>query len=295
MAALLLSLTIGVGLSLLYDALTRPAPLTVAPPRWQRRLGTWLAQAGLHDITPRDFALVSAGVGLACGLAAQLVAGWIVLSLFAAILGGLAPLLVYVYRHNRRRAAVGGALVEAITQLRDAIRSGLSVQEALAGLARNGPAALRPEFSLLVREAELLGFAPAISHMQGRLADPVFDLVASALCLNDRMGGRQISALLDRLADATREEQQLQAELRATRAKHVLSARIVAAVPLVLLLLLRKVNPTYVAVFDTAQGQLWLAGCVASVVVGYLAMLAAGRLPDDERVLALPGDGEVAR
>ena len=53
------------------------------------------------------------------------------------------PYVYYVRRHDRRRAAVQDALVEAIEQLRDAIRTGLSVQEALAGLARSGPSALR--------------------------------------------------------------------------------------------------------------------------------------------------------
>ena len=43
-------------------------------------------------------------------------------------------------------------LTEAIAQLRDGIRTGLSVQEALAALARNGPEVLRPEFGGLVRD-----------------------------------------------------------------------------------------------------------------------------------------------
>lgn len=290
MVAVLLSLAIGVGLCLLFDTLTRPLPLTATRSPRVQRMETWLLQAGVQGIAPRDFLLVSLGIGLICGLVAHLFLGWVVLSLFAAGVGSVTPFLVYVARRDRRRAVLSAALVEAITQLRDGIRSGLSVQDGFAGVARHGPVALRAEFSLLVREAEILGFQRAIEDTQRRLADPVFDLVATALRLNDRLGGRHVTALLDRLAHATREEQRVQAELRAIRGKNVLSARIVAAVPLLLLVVLRALNPTYVAVFDTTRGQLWLAGCVASVLGGYMAMLGISRMPDDERVLHVPDE-----
>ena len=51
--------------------------------------------------------------------------------------------------------------------------------------------------------------------MRDRLADPVFDVVACALAINDRLGGRQVSQVLDRLADATRAQLRIQHEVRA--------------------------------------------------------------------------------
>src|SRR5207248_1136995 len=157
----------------------------------------------------------------------------------------------YLQRHDRRRAAVQRALVEAIGQLRDGIRTGLSVPEALRGLAESGPEVLRPEFARLVRELGMAPFEDALSGMQARLADPLFDTVAAALLLNDRIGGRNVSQVLDRLAHATREQLRVQEELRAYQARNVLSARIVAAVPLVVLVVIRQINPAYLAVFDT--------------------------------------------
>src|SRR5205823_8361427 len=142
-------------------------------------------------------------------------------------------------------------LVEAIEQLRDAIRIGLSVQDALAGLGRTGPAALRDEFVGLSREARLVGFDTALLAMRGRLADPVFDVVACALVVNDRLGGRQVSQVLDRLAEATRAQLRMQHEVRAHQGRSVLSARIVAAAPVVALVGLRATNPRYLSVFDS--------------------------------------------
>jgi tight adherence protein B len=283
---LVLSVLFGAGVFLIYDALTRTR---VAGPRtergWSARTREFLVRAGLHDVTPRDFVLFSLGAGLLAGIVAQYFLGWLLFTVIAAAAGMAAPFVYYLERHDRRRAAVQNALAEAISQLRDGIRSGLSVQEALIGLARNGPHALRADFATLVREGRLIGFEPALRGMRERLADPVFDIVAAALVLNDRVGGRNVTQVLDRLAQATRAQQRIQQELRAFQVRNVLSARIVAAVPLIVLITIRWINPTYLELFDTWWGQLVLLGCVASVAVGYLAMRWMARLPGDERVL----------
>src|SRR5439155_13890204 len=101
-----------------------------------------------------------------------------------------APFAYFLQRADRRRAALQDALVQAIEQLRDGIRGGFSMQEGLAALARSGPEALRPEFGMLARETRLAGFEVALGSMRERLADPIFDTVASALLLSDRLGGR---------------------------------------------------------------------------------------------------------
>ena len=284
MLPLALSLALGVAVYLIYDGLTRTPP-AAGTGRRGRGVEEFLLRAGLVDVTPRDFVAFSAGTGLLAGLLAQLVLGWGAVSLIAVALGAVAPLLYYVRRHNRRRAVVQAALVEAIGQVRDAIRTGLSVQEALAGLARTGPEPLRPEFRALARDLRLVGFEPALAALRDRLADPVFDVVAASLLLNDRLGGRNVSQVLDRLAHATRAQLRLHEELRAYHARTVLSARIVAAVPLIVLIAIRQVNPGYLALFDSWSGQLLLAGCAVSVAVGYAGMLWLTRLPVDGRVL----------
>src|SRR5205085_2157195 len=107
---------------------------------------------------------------------------------------------------------------------------------------------LRGEFVTLGRDARLLGFPNALGAMRDRLADPVFDVVAAALLVNDRLGGRQVSQVLDRLAEATRAQQRIQHEVAAQQGRTVLSARIVAAAPLVALIGLRATNPRYLSI-----------------------------------------------
>jgi tight adherence protein B len=236
-------------------------------------------------VTLRDFVLFSLASGMVAAAVAHLALGWVAVSALAGLVGLLGPYAYYTRRHDQRRSAVQDALVDAIEQLRDAIRTGLSVQDALGGLARTGPEVLRSEFSTLSRDARLLGFDRALVAMRDRLADPVFDVVACALSINDRLGGRLVSQVLDRLADSTRAQLRIEQEVRAHQARTVLSARIVAAAPLVALVGLRAINPRYLDVFDGVIGQAVLIACAASVGLGYAAMLYLTRLPGQRRVL----------
>jgi tight adherence protein B len=284
MIPLLLSLTFAGGVYLTFNGLVRPRAAWLGSLRLQTARD-FLNRAGLHEVTARDFCLFSVASGALAALVAQLFLGWGVVSGLVGALGLLGPYAYYVRRHDRRRAAIQDALVEAIEQLRDAIRTGLSVHEALAGLARSGPEALRGEFASLSRDARLLGFDSALGATRDRLSDPVFDVVACALAINDRLGGRLVSQVLDRLAEATRAQLRIEHEVRAHQARTVLSARIVAAAPLVALIGLRASNPRYLAIFDSLAGQLVLIGCAASIALGYAAMLYLTRLPGQRRVL----------
>jgi Flp pilus assembly protein TadB len=73
--------------------------------------------------------------------------------------------------------------------------------------------------------------------------------------------------------------------VRAQQAKNVLSARIIAALPLVLVFFVRGVNPDYLEPFSSAEGQVVMALSLLSVAVGYAVMLWSTRLPGEERVL----------
>ncbi len=284
---LVLSLTLGLGVLLIYLSATSRAGETDKEERQSAtaRLEEFLRQAGVEGVGTRDFLLLSAGAGAAAATAAQLALGWPVVSAAAFLVGLALPAWYFRQRAERRRAAVQAALADAVDVLRAAVRTGMSVEEGLVSLARNGPEVLRPALSDLSRDLRLSGFEEAVRRAQDRLADPVFDTVAAALVTSHRVGGRNLSTVLDGLGRSVRQAVQVQREVRAQQAKNVLSARIVAALPLVLIFAVRGINPGYLDVFSSPTGQALLALSLLSVAVGYAAMLWATRLPGDERVL----------
>jgi tight adherence protein B len=285
---LLLSLALAVGVLLVYlSATADPNQRARRRPweSWAARLHEFLLQAGVEGVQGRYFVLLSVGAGGVSAGIAELVLGWPVLTAAAFVIGLGLPAWYFRERREARRAVLQATLADLVDALAAAVRAGMSVEEGLGSLARSGPEPLRPALEALTRDLRLSDFEEAVRRAQARLADPVFDTVAAALIMAHQVGGRNLSTVLEGLGTAVRQEVQVQREVRAQQAKNVLSARIIAALPLVLIGVLRSLNPGYLAVFSSPLGQALLTLCLVSVAVGYGAMLWATRLPGNERVL----------
>ncbi len=287
MIGLLLSLMFAAGAVLVYDGLSRPDSPAQHRRSWGRlaRVDAFLRQAGVDGVAPRDFLILSAAAGLLLGLAVQVGLGWPLVSLATAAVGALIPVAYLLPRQERRRNRIQSALVDVASQLRSAIQAGYSVQEGLVQLARSDRSVLAPELERLTLGIRLQGLPTALVTFRDRLADPLADQIVAALLLNDRLGGKQMSPVLTRLADATRQELTVQQEAKARQGQAVLSARVVAIVPLVVLVGLRVLAPDFMSVYDAPLGQLVLVGCFGWVAIGYAAMRWLGRLPREQRVL----------
>jgi Flp pilus assembly protein TadB len=265
--ALALGALAGLGLLLLYAGLTRP---TTRPP----------------DVSGGpSLLLASVVVGLLAGVGAWLLSGWPVLTL-AGLAGGLLLPRVWTARTQAaEQAARSEALAEVAAGLRDAVRGGLGVTDALGGLARWGPPALRGELTEVAAQAAVLGLPHALEGFARRLRDPLADLLAATLALNQRLGGRNLSEVLDELATSIRAEAHTLREIRARQAQQRLSARLVAAAPIGILLAIRQTNPAYLAPFASPLGQAVLLLALAMIAAGYAAMVRLATPPAGARLL----------
>ena len=233
----------------------------------------------------RRFLLASAGAGGLAALASQAAFGLPVVTVAAGAVGLVLPAWYLRRRREERRLAIAEAVGDAVEQLRDGVRGGLGLEDGLRALARGGPDPLRPALRLAEREMPLAGFEGALRAAGDRVADPVFDTLVLALLTTYHAGGQHLATVLDGLGRSVRQAAQTRREVRARQAEHVLSARIVAALPLVLILVIRTTNPDYLRAFGSPGGQAVLAACLLSVVAGYAAMLRAAALPPERRVL----------
>ena len=116
MDALLVSTLFGLGLLFVFDGLVRPH-LTTGATRRLRTLG------------PRSLA---GAVGVALG---YLVTGWPIAALAAGVVAAAVPEMIRRSREDRARLERREAIAEVSSRLRDAIRSGIGLADALANVA----------------------------------------------------------------------------------------------------------------------------------------------------------------
>ena len=189
------------------------------------------------------------------------------------------------------RAGRSEAVAEVAAGLRDAVRGGLGVTDALGGLARWGPPALRSELAEVATQAAVVGLPQALEGFARRLADPLVDLLAATLALNHRLGGRNLSEVLDDLAAAIRAEAQTLREIRARQAQQRLSARLVAAAPLVIFGGHPPDQPRLPGPLRHPLGQGVLGLALLLITAGYLAMVRVARPPAGTRLLPAMSSG----
>jgi Flp pilus assembly protein TadB len=257
--ALLVSTLFGLGLVIVFDGLVRPHARIEATRR-------------LRTLGPRSLA---GAVGVALGYIAT---GWPIAAVGAGLVAAAVPEMIRRAREERTRLERREAIAEVSSRLRDAIRSGIGLADALGNVAERAPACLRTDLRRLVSEARVSGLGEAAGAFANRVADPSAELFASALVTAERLGSRNLSEVLDALAESTTAEAAAVREGRARQTRNRVSARIVAAVPILLLLAIRQANPAYLAPFESAPGQAILAFAFALIWAGYVAMHRAARM-----------------
>ena len=287
-----LAMCAGYGAFLLYTGTVlhwtgvRPGPHTAGSSRLRgATVGAWLAQAGLADVDPRQFAAV---------MAALFVFGFaLVFMLFGApspaLVGGVfastMPVAWYRARRQRRRAHAAEAWPLMIEEIRLQTGSlGRSIPQALFEVGRRAPAELRPAFEAAEREWLLAtDFARTVVVLKDRLADATADITLETLLVAHQVGGSDLDHRLAALVDDRTRDLQDRKDARAKQAGVRFARRFVLAVPIGMALAGLSIG-TGRSAYRTPVGQV---AVVAGIVVVVACWLWSGRLmqlPDEERV-----------
>lgn len=279
----LLGLGAGLGLLLIWSAFALPR--TPSPERGPERVRALLAAAGLSDIAPTGFVAL-------CALLAAVVFAVVVaitratpVALVFAAMAGSAPVAVLRARARRRAREHAEVWPDAVDDLASAVRAGLGLPEAVAGLAVRGPEPLRDAFAAFALDYQVSGrFGDCLDRLKERLADPVGDRVCEGLRLAREVGGGQLGRLLRTLSAYLREDARTRGELESRQAWVLNGARVAVAAPWLVLLFL-CFQPDVIRRYASPTGALILLLGAGLCVVAYQVMLRIGRLPRERRVL----------
>jgi tight adherence protein B len=287
MTGLLLGLTLGVGLFLIWWSCWVPAPgtLRTRPPGPLARLSDEVVQAGFAGLSVRTLLAFSVVAGALVLALVQATVGVLPIAVCFGAMASSLPLAFVRRRARRRRALLRDLWPDAVDNITSGVRAGMALPEALSQLGSRGPEELRDPFLAFADDYRLTGrFHDSLDRLKERLADPVGDRLVESLRIAREVGGTDLGHLLRTLSGFLREDARTRAELEARQSWTVNAARLAVAAPWAVLAML-STNPESVAAYSSALGVLVLGIGAAVTAVAYWAMVRIGRLPEDERVL----------
>ena len=288
MTGLLLGLTFGVGIFLIWWSLWVPTPrearaVTRVGPL--ERLSDEIVQAGFTGLTVRTL-IAACAIAFVLVLAfVQAAVGVLPIAGCFALMASFAPVALVRRRARMRRARLRDLWPDAVDNITSGVRAGMALPEALSQLGTRGPDELREPFLAFADDYRLSGrFHDCLDRLKERLSDPVGDRLVESLRIAREVGGTDLGHLLRTLSGFLREDARTRAELETRQSWTVNAARLAVAAPWLVLAML-STNPQSVRAYASGLGFVVLAVGGALTALAYWSMLRIGRLPEDERVL----------
>jgi len=190
-----------------------------------------------------------------------------------AAAGFFAPALGVRWHRRRRLRRFEGQLAEALQQIANALRAGLTLQQAVDQVGRESDPPLRHEFALLTREVKLgVPVDAALLALAARIRSDDLQLVATSTAIARQLGGN-MAEMLEGIAATIGERFRLEGRIAALTSQGRLQGTIVAALPFGMGLFLDAFRPDLIEpMFAGAFGYVLVAGIVLLQAIGFVAI-----------------------
>jgi tight adherence protein B len=235
---------------------------------WSSRLQAFIAQAGLQIKAGRVL-LSSVVILISTRLVFPLFYNSSVLASLAAVIAALVPFGYVAFKRSRRLRAFEKTFPDVVDFLSRSVRAGHPFTTALEMIATEFPQPVSGEFGTTFEEQSFgLPLRDTLLNLCQRV--PLMDVrfLVTALLIQKETGGN-LAEILDNLSHVMRERFKLLGEVRIRTAQGRLTAAILIALPPLMLLLMRTINPAYVSpLFNHPWGHYMLGGAALLQLVG---------------------------
>ncbi|MEA5453428.1 type II secretion system F family protein [Sinomonas sp. JGH33] len=224
-------------------------------------------QAGLK-MRAADFVLICAAAFLMAGVVGFVIAG-IGLGLLLAILAPAGMLFWLNLKASRRQAKFAEQLPDTLQMLAGSMRAGHSLMRAVDAASGDAEAPMSEELRRIVNETRIgRDLIDSLLDTAARMKSQDFQWTAQAIETQREIGGN-LAEVLENVNETIRERAALVRQVQALSAEGRVSAYVLVGMPIVMLVILCLINPTYAPTFfGTVPGWLMLAGAAALLGVG---------------------------
>jgi len=234
-----------------------------------KKLETELDKADIL-LRVEEFIGMNIFAALGGGLLVFLLTNNTMFALLGLLLGALLPGL-FVYRKKLQRAEMlSEEIGESLTGMSNSLRAGYSFQQAMDLIAKETQGPLGKEYRRTLREINLgVTTEQALQNLVSRVNNEDMELMISTVLIQRSIGGN-LAEIFDKIADTIRQRIRMKGEIRVLTAQGRISAWIIGAMPLVLLVALLIISPGYLDMFfETPLGWGLLAYAVVSEIIGF--------------------------
>ncbi len=193
-------------------------------------------------IDPRQMLVLNiASMVLLGGLALLFINPLVALGAF--VFGFFLPMLMVKQHRQNRIRKFNVQLVDALQSLANALKAGLSFQQAMDHVAKDALAPLSQEFGLFIKEVKLgVSLEEALGNMSRRVGSDDLELVSTATTISRQLGGN-MAEMYETLSNTIRERFRLDGKIDSLTAQGKLQGWVVSAMPLVLGVVVNAMRP----------------------------------------------------
>jgi tight adherence protein B len=224
-------------------------------------------------IRPGEFVIIVGSFALGGGVVLRLLTGQWWFAIAAIVFSPMIATSVLNSKVKKRRKAFEAQLPEALSLIAGSLSAGHTFLRAMQMMTEEAPPPISEEFGRVVYETRLGdGLVDALERMAARLDVRDMTWVVQAIRVQQTVGGK-LADLLHTLADFIRAREEVRREVQALTAEGRISAYVLGAMPVFLLIAISVINHAYMKPMFRGWGFVWLGGTAVSIVVGVLVIL----------------------
>jgi tight adherence protein B len=235
----------------------------------RRALASALEHAGI-PLRPGEFLVLATGIALGGGvLGGVLLGGSVFVMLAITVALGFGARAYLRYKAAKRREAFSEQLPDTLSLLASHLRTGYGLFQALDIVAKESDPPTSTEFQRILTENRLgRDLSDALRAASERVGSEDFGWVVQAIEVHREVGG-DLGEVLENVAATIRDREHLRRQVRALSADGRLSAAVLIALPIVVFVAMKVLNPDYAnLLLDRTSGRVMLGGAVLLMAVG---------------------------
>jgi len=193
-------------------------------------------------IDPKQMMLLNLSIMVFGFIIGILFFGYVVTGILT-ILGFFTPTLIVKYYSRKRVRMFNEQLVDALQNMSNALKAGLSLQQAMATIAQDFSPPISQEFGLALKEIKLgVSVEDALKNMSERVKCEDLDLFITSTNIAKTMGGN-LSEMFENIAGTIRQRFKIEGRIKALTAQGKLQGFIIGIMPIIIWFVMDWMRP----------------------------------------------------